>query len=281
MNDGFINLNKKSGMTSHDAVNFVRKIFSTRKVGHSGTLDPAASGVLPIAVGRATKFIEYLADSQKIYRAEILFGISTDSGDLDGKIIAQNTDFSMPTVENFNSALKNFIGEIEQTPPKFSAIKIHGQKAYDLARKNLNFDMPSRRIKIFDIKLISIEKTSATIEISCGKGTYIRSLARDLGEQLNLPATLKNLTRLRVGNFNLSDALTLDELNTENILPVEDCLTHLPAFFLPEHRIKAFLNGLPTTIHAADEKFLRIFSGDKFLGVGRIEQENLRSSKIF
>jgi len=281
MNDGFLNLNKKSGMTSHDVVNFVRKIFSTRKVGHAGTLDPAASGVLPIAVGRATKFIEYLADSQKIYRAEILFGISTDSGDLDGKIIAQNSAFSMPTADNFNFVLKNFIGEIEQTPPKFSAIKIHGQKAYDLARKNLNFDMPSRRVKIFDIKLISIEKNSATLEISCGKGTYIRSLARDLGEKLNLPATLKKLTRLQVGNFILSDALTFDELKTENILPVEDCLAHLPAFFLPEHRIKAFLNGLPTTIHAADEKFLRIFSGGKFLGVGRIEQENLRSLKIF
>ncbi|MBR4903438.1 MAG: tRNA pseudouridine(55) synthase TruB, partial [Selenomonadaceae bacterium] len=129
MIDGFINLNKVSGMTSHDAVNRVRKIFSIKKVGHAGTLDPLASGVLPIAIGRATKFIEYLADCNKAYRAEILFGIATDSGDLEGEIISRADDFQMPTIDELNAALKDFIGEIEQTPPKFSAIKIHGRKA--------------------------------------------------------------------------------------------------------------------------------------------------------
>ena len=264
MCNGFINLNKSSGMTSHDVVNRVRKIFSTRKVGHAGTLDPAACGVLPIAVGRATKFIEYLADCDKSYRAEILFGLATDSGDLDGEIISRAENFSMPTSYELKAALKNFVGEIEQRPPKFSAIKIHGRKAYDLARKNLEFDMPTRR----------------TIEFDCGKGTYIRSLAIDLGDRLNLPATLKNLIRLRVGAFDLRDAVNLDELNATCLLPIEDCLNHLPTFELPAHRVKAFLNGLPTTIHAADEKFLRIISEGKFLGVGRIERGELHSSKI-
>ncbi len=281
MSDGFINLNKPSGMTSHDAVNRVRKIFSTRKVGHAGTLDPQAAGVLPIAIGRATKFIEYLADCQKIYRAEILFGIATDSGDLDGKIISRaDNNFKMPTVDEFKAVLKNFIGEIEQTPPKFSAIKIHGRKAYDLARKNLEFDMPSRHVKIFDLKLLALEKNSATIEISCGKGTYIRSLAIDIGERLKIPATLKNLLRLRVGDFDLKNSTTLDQLTTENILPVETCLNHLPRFELNENRIRAFLNGLPTTIHAPDKNSLRIFASGKFLGVGKIECGELRSSKI-
>jgi len=280
MSDGFINLNKNSGMTSHDAVNFVRKIFSTRKVGHAGTLDPAASGVLPVAVGKATKFIEYLADCRKIYRAEIIFGIATDSGDLEGNIISRADNFKMPTADDFKAVLKNFIGEIEQTPPKFSAIKIHGRKAYDLARKNIEFDMPRRFVKISNIKLVALDKNSATIEIDCGKGTYIRSLAIDIGEQLKIPATLKNLLRLRVGDFHLKNSVTLDQLTTENILPIETCLNHLPRFELNENRIRAFLNGLPTTIHAPDQNSLRIFASGKFLGVGRIERGELKSSKI-
>ena len=283
MNDGFINLNKPAGMTSHDAVNHLRKIFSTRKVGHAGTLDPQACGVLPVAINRATKFIEYLADCDKTYRAEILFGTATDSGDLEGKIISRTENFFMPTVDELDVALKNFVGEIEQTPPKFSAIKIHGRKAYDLARKNFDFEMPVRRVKIFRLELVALEKNSATIEIDCGKGTYIRSLAIDIGARLNLPATLKNLIRLRVGGFDLKNSLTFDEIKkigADCLLPIETCLNHLPTFELDERRVKAFLNGLPTTLHAPDEKFLRIFSGRKFLGVGRIERGELRSSKI-
>ncbi len=283
MSDGFINLNKPSGMTSHDAVNHVRRIFSTRKVGHAGTLDPAACGVLPIAINQATKFIEYLADCDKSYRAEILFGTATDSGDLDGKIIARAENFNMPTIDELNEALRNFVGEIEQTPPKFSAIKIHGRKAYDLARKNFEFDMPRRLVKIFRLELINLDKNSATIEIDCGKGTYIRSLAIDIGERLNLPATLKNLIRLRVGDFDLKNSLTFDEIKkfgADCLLPIEDCLNHLPTFELNKRRIRAFMNGLPTTVNAPDEKVLRIISGGKFLGVGQIELGELRSLKI-
>ena len=281
MTDGFINLRKPAGMTSHDAVNRVRKIFSTRKVGHAGTLDPGASGVLPIAINRATKFIEYLADCDKSYRAEILFGVATDSGDLDGEIVARAENFRMPALDELDAALKDFVGEIEQTPPKFSAIKINGRKAYDLARKNLEFDMPIRRVKIFRLEVVALDENSATLEIDCGKGTYIRSLARDLGERLNLPAVLKNLVRLRVGNFKLDAALDFDELNAEKILPIETCLAHLPKFELAEDRIRAFGNGLPTTVRAADEKILRVFANGKFLGVGRIEGGELRASKIF
>lgn len=280
MSDGFININKPAGLTSHDVVNRVRKIFSTRKVGHAGTLDPAASGVLPVAVNRATKFIEYLADCDKSYRAEILFGLATDSGDFEGEVIARAENFSVPTRDELNDALKNFVGEIEQTPPKFSAIKIHGRKAYDLARKNLEFEMPRRFVKIFRLEVVELGENSATIEIDCGKGTYIRSFAIDLGEQLNLPATLKNLVRLRVGDFKLEDALNFDELNAEKILPIEDCLKHLPKFELAESRVRAFMNGLPTTLCLPDENFLRVFSNGKFLGVGRIKRGELRSAKI-
>ena len=149
-----------------------------------------------------------------------------------------------------------------------------------MARRNLEFEMPRRLVKISDIKLIALGKNSVVLEISCGKGTYIRSLAIDIGERLKIPATLKNLIRLRVGDFDLKNSATLDELNAENILPVENCLNHLPRFELKENRVHAFLNGLPTTLNAPDEKALRIFSGGKFLGIGKIESGELRSAKI-
>ena len=305
MNDGFINFNKAAGMTSHDAVNFLRKIFQTKKIGHGGTLDPSAFGVLPIAVGRATKFLEYLTDCDKTYRAEILFGISTDSGDLDGKIISRLENFSMPTFDEIQTATKNFLGEIEQTPPKFSAIKINGQKAYNLARKNIDFEIPKRQVKIFRFEILEVEKNFVTAEIDCAdntslitycafygttgrmlhvesKGTYIRSLAVDFGESLKIPATLKSLQRVRVGNFSPENSVTLDDLKISPekfLLPVENYLT-FRKFFLPSHRVKAFLNGLPTDVRAENE-IVKVFSDEKFLGVGNILGGELRSEKIF
>ncbi|MBQ7629226.1 MAG: tRNA pseudouridine(55) synthase TruB, partial [Selenomonadaceae bacterium] len=170
MLDGFINLNKAAGMTSHDAVNFLRKIFQTRKVGHGGTLDPMATGILPVAINQATKFIEYLADCDKTYRAEILIGIETDSGDVTGKIIRQAENFSVPNIDSLKLAAKNFIGEIEQRPPKFSAIKINGRKAYDLARKNLKFEMPRRIVTINRFEILRVDENILTAEIDCAKG---------------------------------------------------------------------------------------------------------------
>ncbi len=282
MINGFINFNKAANMTSHDAVNFLRKIFQTKKIGHGGTLDPAATGILPIAVGHATKFLEYLADFDKTYRAEIFFGISTDTGDLDGKIISKIENFSMPSTEILKEKTKNFLGEIEQTPPKFSAIKINGQKAYDLARKNIDFEIPKRRIKIFRFEILNVEKNFVTAEIDCSKGTYIRTLAADFGKSLNLPATLKSLQRIRVGNFELKNSVTLEDLKNSPekfLLPVENYLP-FEKFFLSAHRVKAFLNGLPTNLNESD-KIVRVFADEKFLGVGKICSGELRSEKIF
>ena len=279
--DGFINLNKAADMTSHDAVNFVRKIFQTKKVGHAGTLDPLATGILPVAIGRATKFIEYLSDCDKTYRAEIFFGIETDSGDISGKILRQEENFFMPSIEQLKIAAKNFVGEIEQTPPKFSAIKINGRKAYDLARKNLDFEMPRRKIKINSFEILQVEKNLVTAEIDCAKGTYIRSLAADFGESLKIPATLKSLQRVRVGKFFLQNSVTLDELKTfpeKYLQSIENCLD-FKNFSLPKHRVKAFLNGLSTTMHLPDEVF-KVYDGEKFLGTGEIISGELRAKKL-
>ena len=283
MIDGFINLNKPAGMTSHDAVNLIRKIFCTKKVGHAGTLDPAAVGVLPIAVGRATKFIEYISDFDKTYRAEILFGVATSTGDLEGKIVSRAENIQLPAVDALKSILARFTGQIEQTPPKHSAVKIHGQKAYNLARKNIEFEMPRRVVTINKIEILRFEENILTLEIDCSKGTYIRSLAVDIGEALNIPATLKFLKRVRVGNFNIAESATFEDLKVsaeEFLLPVDSCLQHLKKFELPSRRVKAFCNGLPTDTSAANE-IVRVYSAGKFIGVGKIFTGELRSAKLF
>ncbi len=281
--DGFINLNKSAGMTSHDAVNIVRKIFGTKKVGHCGTLDPGAVGVLPIAVGRAAKFIEYLADCDKTYRAEILFGTATDTGDLDGAVVESTEKFFMPGYEDLKSAAKNFVGKIEQTPPKYSAIKINGRKAYDLARKDIDFEMPTRTVEIYRLEILEVREKILTVEVDCSKGTYIRTLAEDFGKFFNLPATIKFLQRRRFGDFKIENSKTPDELKEEpeNFLqPIEECLKHLPKFELPEHRIKAFCNGLSTTVRRENSGTLTVFSGGKFLGTGKISDGELKGLKL-
>lgn len=283
MSDGFINLDKPAGMTSHDAVNIVRKIFGTKKVGHAGTLDPAAVGVLPVAIGRATKFIEYLADCDKTYRAEIIFGVATDTGDLDGEVIQRVENFSMPSAEEIQAAVEKFTGEIEQVPPKHSAIKIHGRKAYDLARRNVEFEMPRRVVTIHEIKILSVSENSASLEINCGKGTYIRSLAVDIGASLKIPAALKFLQRVRVGEFNLCSAVEFDDLKAggeKYLLAVDGCLSGLKKFELAENRVKAFCNGLATNV-SANEETVRVYAAGNFLGVGKIRAGELRSAKLF
>ena len=282
MSDGFINLSKPAGMTSHDAVNLVRKIFGTKKVGHAGTLDPAAVGVLPIAVGRATKFIEYLA-GDKTYRAEIIFGVATDTGDLDGEIITRVEDFEMPSVEEIRAAVEKFVGEIEQTPPKHSAIKINGRKAYALARKNVEFEMPRRTVTIRARKILGVGEKSVSLEIDCGKGTYIRSLAVDIGGAWKIPAALKFLQRTRVGNFCICGAVDFADLEyagEKYLLAVDECLSGLEKYELAEQRIKAFCNGLPTDVLAGDST-VRVYAARQFLGVGKIRAGELCSAKLF
>ncbi len=270
-------------MTSHDAVNFVRKIFGTKKVGHAGTLDPAAVGVLPVAVGRATKFIEYISDFDKTYRAEILLGVKTSTGDFEGEIVSQVKNIQLPPEPALKSILERFTGKIFQVPSKYSAVKIHGQKAYNLARKNIEFEMPRRLVTINKIEILRVEENILTLEIDCSKGTYIRTLAEDIGESLSLPATLKFLQRVRVGNFYLKDAATIDDLKISAekfLLPVDSCLNHLKTFELPSRRLKAFCNGLPTNISAADE-IVKVYAAGKFLGVGKFHGGELRAAKLF
>ena len=277
--DGFLNMLKPPGMSSHDVVNVVRKILHQKKVGHAGTLDPAAAGVLPIAVGRATKFIEYLTAVDKTYRAEIRLGVATDSGDDTGKVTEEVFDFKMPTIDEIQSVLRRFIGTVSQIPPARSAIKINGQKAYDLLRKNKTVALTQREVTIYRLDLLRVTDNGFVIDVDCSKGTYIRSLAVDIGRALGLPATVSFLLRSRVGDFSLTNALTLEEIQTrssENTLMLQSpdtYLSHIERYDLVAHRAAAFANGLPTTDFrlGGESRLVAVYSGDIFFGVGNYD----------
>ena len=278
----FLIVNKPVGVTSQSIDRAIRRQFNVKRVGHAGTLDPFASGVLPIALGRATKFIDFLPD-EKSYRAELLFGRSTDTGDCTGQTLESLDDFEMPTSDRIEDAIEKFIGEIEQTPPKFSAIKLDGRKAYELARREIDFDIPTRRVTIDRIELISLDARSVVIDVDCRKGTYIRSLAIDIGRALGLPCSLQNLRRTRSGGFSIDRAVGLENIEggSGSIIDVAECLTYLPMIEIAIDRRKAFINGLPTTMHINDESIVRVNCGGEFLGVGAIVGGELKAVKLF
>lgn len=275
--NGFLNIFKPAGKTSHDVVNIVRRVLNEKRVGHAGTLDPDAVGVLPVAVGKSTRLIDFLP-SDKAYRFELQFGIETDSGDLTGKIVDSLEKFNMPSREKILQVFEKFRGEIDQIPPRFSAIKIHGRKAYDLARKDLEFEIPSRKIEIYQLDLLKIDQDEKFVEcdVSCSKGTYIRSLCRDLGVEFGIPATMKRLIRTRSGNFSIEDSIQLVDVNAEKILDPGECLSNLPKILLRAERVPAFCNGLSTSLYKEGNfENVRVYSEEKFIGVGRVEDSEL------
>lgn len=282
--EGFINFLKPPGMTSHDAVGFIRRLFQEKRVGHAGTLDPGAAGVLPIAVGRATRLIEYLDAVGKSYRAEMTFGFATDSGDDTGKVVERLDEFTMPDEAQIREVLASFTGEITQVPPAHSAIKINGRRACDLLRAGQQVEIPSRQVQIYELKLLQLQGNTALIDVKCSKGTYIRSLCADIGSALGIPATMSFLVRTSAGGFSLQHSYSVEELKDlgekgelESILlPADKVISHIPAYELAQNRVKAFCNGLLTHDRRYQEKYqphkdvlLRVYSQGEFLGIGR------------
>lgn len=293
MINGFINVLKPPGMTSHDIVGFIRYNLHMKQVGHAGTLDPGAAGVLPVAVGKATRLIEYLSDAGKSYRAEILLGYETDSGDDTGKVLNKDLDFIMPDKETVLKALEEFKGEITQVPPAHSAIKINGHRACDLLRRGIEVEIPSRQVVIHKLELLGIKDdrnsggtANILIDADCSKGTYIRSLCADIGAKLGIPATMSFLVRTRVGDFPLEKAYSIEEIKaeiekTENeeysfVNKAEDYLSHVRRYQLNPARQKAFCNGLSSNDYKFEgsEQALLVYSNDVFLGVGRYDSKN-------
>jgi tRNA pseudouridine55 synthase len=265
-------------MSSHDVVGYVRRVLHTKKVGHAGTLDPAAAGVLPVAVGTATRLIEYLEITDKTYRAEIKLGIATDSGDDTGKILTCQSDWSDFDSSTLQEVLAKFTGKIRQTPPAHSAIKINGQKACDLLRAGKAVEVPSREVTIYRLDLLAHSHDMLLIDCDCSKGTYIRSLCQDIGEALGVPATMAFLLRRRVGDFTAEAALTLEELaeaGEQALLPADKYLSSMQRFDLNPKREKAFCNGLSSTVRnfTTQTESLRVYADGHFIGVGRYDKE--------
>ncbi|EAX47078.1 tRNA pseudouridine synthase B [Thermosinus carboxydivorans Nor1] len=271
MAEGILNILKPPGMTSHDAVAFVRRLYGVKRVGHAGTLDPAAAGVLPVFVGAATRLIEYTADADKSYRVEMTVGRETDTGDDTGNII-RTAPCVLPPISDLDALLQEFTGEIEQIPPMYSAIKIGGQKLYDLARQGIIVERQPRRIKINKIQLIAVREQRIYFDVDCSKGTYIRTLCTDIGRRLGCPAVMSFLVRTRVGNFQLTEALTLEEIaaEKERALQAPDlAVAHFPPIFLTVAQAKAIVQGQAVRIDCRNQGMIRLYNDQKqFIGIG-------------
>ena len=250
--DGILNLNKPPGSTSFNVVARVRRLSGERRVGHAGTLDPAASGVLPVCLGQGTRVTEFLQDLSKTYQAQIELGVTTDTYDTTGEI-TQRRDPSAISRRQFELALDSFRGLIWQIPPMYSAVKYHGSRLYQLARAGISVDRKRRLAKVYRLEFIDWQPPVATIEVECGKGTYLRSLAHDLGQSLGCGASLKNLIRLSYGPFDIKDALSLPQLEEafnrgywRRFLHSTDSVLHcLSAIIVDNVSAHAIRNGQP------------------------------------
>ncbi len=270
--DGFLNINKPEGKTSFNIVAWFRRVTQEKHVGHAGTLDPIATGVLPICFGQATRVVQFLTDNSKTYLAQIELGTATDTFDREGKII-QHGDTSGITSTLIEKALIPFHGSIEQVPPIYSALKHRGRRYYELARAGMPIKLKPRRVEIINLELVDYQPPLITINVECSKGTYIRSLAHDLGQHLGCGAHLKNLVRLRCGPFHIEGALSLSQIedafqqgNWKELLhPVDSPLLGWKAAVVDKRNELAIRNGLSLPLsekHPLSEKYCRAYSLD-------------------
>ena len=273
--DGVFLLDKPLGFSSNQALKKIQWLFNAKKAGHTGTLDPMASGLLPICLGEATKFSHRLLDANKSYIAIIHLGVTTSTGDQEGEVVSEKK--VALNEAQLKDTLKKFIGDMTQIPPMYSALKFAGKPLYEYAREGIEIERKSRLIKIYDIKLISIEESIITIEVDCSKGTYIRTLAEDIGETLGCGAHLKGLVRTQTGNFKLSDALTIEALEAMSmpsrekvLLPTDALLEGLSSIKLTMAQTEAIKKGQSIDFISENDKEVRLYSASgQFVGVGQ------------
>lgn len=290
--DGVIVLNKTFGRTSHDMVSFIRKVFKIKKVGHTGTLDPAATGVLPICIGKATKTADMLTASDKSYVAEIVFGMTTDTLDAEGEILSEQP-YDFINKEKLLSVINNYIGEIYQIPPMFSAIKKNGKKLYELARNGITIEREKRLVNIKNIKLLSFdsERGTARISVDCSKGTYIRSLCDDIGAEIGCGAYMNSLERTASGRFKIEESYTEEDIlkAKENgtlldiIKPIETLFPDYPKIYLNEKQSQLVKNGVRIYYKGLKTgMFYRIFDNlGNFIAISEFNKDVLILNKSF
>lgn len=278
--NGLLIINKPKGYTSHDIVNIVRKKLNIKKVGHTGTLDPNATGVLPILIGTGTKISKYLVEHEKKYIATLTLGKKTDTGDSEGKIIEEDNNFINPNEEKIKTVLKSFIGKQNQTPPIYSAIKVDGKKLYEYAREGKEVDIKPREIEIYNIDLKKYDNNKEiTFEVECSKGTYIRTLCEDIAKSLGTIGYMKELQRTKVNKFDIKDAISLEDLDNvnleERIISIEKIFKDNLTINLNDRKLELFLNGVQLT-HDLKDGLYRIYNNSNFIGLGIVKDKLLK-----
>ena len=276
--DGIIVIRKEKGYTSHDVVARLRGILHMKKIGHTGTLDPEAEGVLPVALGKATRLVDMITEKEKTYEAVMRLGVVTDTQDMTGTVLRQEEVTVTP--EETEEALASFVGEQMQIPPMYSALKVNGKKLYELAREGKTVERKARQVHFFEIRLLEMELPLVRFRVTCSKGTYIRTLCHDIGEKLGCGAAMESLLRTQVGRFELKDSLTLSQVEEtvadgtveEKILGIEEALKEYPGVFCTKTGDRLLANGNPLdqnfVSEASKEGWIRMhFSDGSFAGI--------------
>ena len=289
--DGIIVINKPQGCTSHDIVYKAKKIFN-QKVGHTGTLDPNATGVLPLLIGKGTQLSKYLINHDKIYEVVLQLGVKTDTADSEGNVIQKKeVDKTVLNNQYIVNVFNTFTGKQEQIPPMYSAIKVQGKKLYEYAREGKTVDVKPRTIEIYKIELLNIDNNNCKLsfKVHCSKGTYIRSLCEDIAKRLNTVGYMESLNRVQVGCFNIKDAISIDFLkenyeNTEFIkkhfISIEDFFNKSSSIALDSRKLQLFLNGVKLTYVLSDGLYKIYDNVNKFVGIGVIENKLLKRDII-
>ena len=281
--NGILNIDKPQGITSHDVVDVIRKLFPKTKIGHTGTLDPIATGVLPICIGSATKLSDSLTSENKVYKVKMLLGVETDTYDITGKIVFASV---VPKDDIYiKERIKRFIGKQMQLPPLYSAIRVDGKRLYEYARHGMQVDVDPRKIEIFDISDIKVDlsKNEVSMVVSCTKGTYIRSLVNDIGKKIGCGAVMSELERLQTGDFKIEDSIKLYDFlelpyeeMLKKVIPIEEYFSDHKKINFKEDEYNKFLNGIIFDIEPTSEEIVRIYLNNKYKGLGRVENNKLK-----
>lgn len=288
--NGVLNIFKPKGMSSFDAVRVVKKVAGTGKVGHTGTLDPEATGVLPICIGKATKIIDYIMDSEKVYEVTLKLGIRTTTYDLEGEVLEER-DPSHLTEEEILNAINSFKGEYSQIPPMYSALKQNGVRLYELARKGIEVERKGRLVNIYNLEDIKINNPYISMKVACSKGTYIRSLCYDIGEKLGVFATMTQLNRAKTSVFSQEKSININELTKENIndyiLSMEEALEKYDKIIVNKKYVKLLVNGVRvadgrfTKDKVINNKLYRVYDDENnFIGLGERNDAGFKIEKL-
>lgn len=286
--NGVISILKPPGMTSHDVVSHMRKVTGIKKIGHTGTLDPGAAGVLPLCIGKATKIVDYIMNDRKTYICELTLGNTTNTYDKYG--VFNNTEDRSDIIldrDLFFRVLEGYKGEIEQIPPAFSAIRINGVRSYELAREGMQVKIPPRKVVIYDIRVLKFDRNKVLLRIECSKGTYIRSICNDIGDALGYGGYMSFLIRTSTGNFNLKNSCTMDEISKDNVqsfIQKIDFALNMDSIYVDDLYENKLLNGNPIQLSlprkSSQENCKIYINPDKFIGIGRIEKKTLVVEKL-